>query len=93
MMRQAAVMILRAAGVQEEVMGLRNQYLDKFLPQRKTQQQEPQQPAESAPDPSALQFVHEPITDLDIPSPDRCCLIVVLRTAPLCMRSLSHQPC
>lgn len=74
-MRYAAVMILKAAGAQEEVMGLRNQYLDKFLPQRRTQQQESQQPAQSAPDPSALQFVHEPITDLDIPSPDRCCLI------------------
>ena len=73
-------------------MGLRNQYLDKFLPQRRTQQQESQQPAQSAPDPSALQFVHEPITDLDIPSPDRCCLIKILRRVPMCMRSLSHRP-
>ena len=57
-------------------MGLRNPYLDKFLPERRKQQQQqqPQQPAQSPPAPPPLQFVHEPITDLDIPTPERCSL-------------------
>ncbi len=50
-------------------MGLRNSYLDKFLPARTTAK--PQQP-EAAPARPPLQFVHEPITDLDIPDPARC---------------------
>jgi hypothetical protein len=60
-----------ADGAQDEVMGLRNQYLNKFLPERKKQQQEPQQAAQSPPAQPPLQFVHEPITDLDIPTPER----------------------
>ena len=61
------------------MIGLRNQYLDKFLPERKKQQQQqPQQTAQSSPAPRPLQFVHEPITDLDIPTPERCCPVIPL---------------
>ena len=54
-------------------MGLRNQYLNKFLPARNkvaTAQRGDSDAAGAASKPP-LQFVHEPITDLDIPQPDR----------------------
>ena len=73
----------RAGNEQEETTGLRNRYLDKFLPPRRgtLQQQQPpqqqfaqqpgQQQAAAGSAPPELQFAHEPITDLDIPSEER----------------------
>ena len=73
----------RAGNEQEETTGLRNRYLDKFLPPRRgtPQQQQPpqqqfaqqpgQQQAAAGSAPPELQFAHEPITDLDIPSEER----------------------
>lgn len=55
-------------------MGLRNQYLDSYLPPRRKQQRH--QPAEEEGTPRRkLNFLHYPITDLDIPTPDQCASI------------------
>ncbi len=57
----------------QEVNGLRNPYLDTFLPpRRKQQRQEAQELEEQRPPRRQLAFLHYPITDLDIPTTDQC---------------------
>lgn len=51
----------------EESMGLRNRYVDKFLPQRRSPTGAEEPPMPSSPVAPELQFVHHPITDLSIP--------------------------
>ncbi len=52
----------------QEVNGLRNQYLDSYLPPRRKQERDP----ESRKPRPQLSFLHFPIVDLSIPSTQQC---------------------
>ena len=66
----------------QEVTGLRNQYLDTFLPPRRKQGRKAAEQQQSAANGSGdgqpgkprikLQFLHFPVTDLSIPTADQC---------------------
>lgn len=53
----------------QEVEGLRNQYLDSFLPPRRTP---PRRAPEPGPPRTRLHFPRFPIVDLDTPAPELC---------------------
>ncbi|EIE21090.1 phosphatases II, partial [Coccomyxa subellipsoidea C-169] len=70
----AALLVSAMSGPPDmkEVNGLRNPYLDTFLPpRRKQQRQEAQELEEQRPPRRQLAFLHYPITDLDIPTTDQ----------------------
>lgn len=56
----------------QEVNGLRNQYLDTFLPPRRKQQRHQEEQQEEERPKRKLHFLHYPITDLNIPTTDQC---------------------
>lgn len=56
----------------QEVNGLRNQYLDTFLPPRRKQQRHQEEQREEERPKRKLHFLHYPITDLNIPTTDQC---------------------
>ena len=53
----------------QEVNGLRNRYLDTYLPPRRKQSRAQSEPAREQ---ITLQFLHYPITDLSIPTTEQC---------------------
>ncbi|BDA45071.1 probable cyclin-dependent kinase inhibitor 3 at C-terminar half [Coccomyxa sp. Obi] len=55
----------------KEVNGLRNEYLDTFLPPRRKQQRHQREDEEERMPRRKLAFLHYPITDLDIPTPEQ----------------------
>ena len=55
----------------QEVNGLRNRYLDTYLPPRRKQSRAQNEPAREQ---ITLQFLHYPITDLSIPTTEQCAL-------------------
>ena len=56
----------------QEANGLRNRYLDKFLPERRAGPTGSNGAETASPPVPELQFVHEPITDLSIPDDAAC---------------------
>lgn len=52
----------------QEVNGLRNRYLDTYLPPRRKQNRIESEPARKQ---IRLQFLHQPITDLSIPTTEQ----------------------
>ncbi len=54
--------------VLQEVNGLRNRYLDTYLPPRRKQNRIESEPVREQ---IKLQFLHEPITDLSIPTTEQ----------------------
>lgn len=62
----------------QEASGLRNRYLDRFLPERQTGPTASNGAETASPPMPELQFVHEPITDLSIPDDAACASFIPL---------------
>ena len=69
----------------QEVNGLRNRYLDTYLPPRRKQSRAQNEPAREQ---ITLQFLHYPITDLSIPTSEQCVPPASILSWHLCLLAI-----